>query len=232
MDLSTTLSSLTPYDLAALAFLAVVWLVVSWRIEHPGAARPSVTVMMAEYRRRWMEVFLTRSVRIFDSQILGTLRQGTSFFASTSLLAIGGVLALIGNPAPLADVAAGITAEAEPVLLWQLRMVPVLILVSHAFLKFVWAHRLFGYCSVLMASVPEGGEGEEAARRSRMAAEMNIRAAMNFNRGLRSLYFAIGAVAWLVGPVPLIVATIVVAWVLWSREFQSTPHRILMEQDA
>ncbi|WP_390621816.1 DUF599 family protein [Rubripirellula tenax] len=38
-----------------------------------------------------MRVMVTREPRIFDSQIMASLRQGTSFFASTCLLAVGGV---------------------------------------------------------------------------------------------------------------------------------------------
>jgi len=82
--------------LAVAAFLAV-WLWLGWRIGHPSAARPSVTVLMSDYRLQWMRVMVTREPRIFDSQIMMSLRQSTAFFASTCLLAIGGLLALIGN---------------------------------------------------------------------------------------------------------------------------------------
>ncbi len=36
---------------------------------------------------------------------------------------------------------------------------------------------------------------------------MNITAARSFNRGLRSIYFALAALAWLLGPVPLLAVT-------------------------
>ncbi|GGL75658.1 DUF599 domain-containing protein [Wenxinia marina] len=227
MTLDLVLSVLGPYDLAALALLLVAHLATGWRIEHPGGRRPSVTVMMADHRRAWMKVFLTRDVRIFDSQILGTLRQGTSFFASTTLLSVGGVLALIGNPSPLTG-AEGLLGHA-PELLWQVRLLPVALLLAHAFLRFVWAHRLFGYCAVLMAAVPEDRADPTGPRLARIAGEINVRAAWNFNRGLRSMYFALGAMAWLFGAAALAVAVVTVVWVLWSREFRSEPHRFLME---
>ena len=83
-------------------------------IEHPSAKHPSVTTLMAARRRDWMKVFVTRDPRIFDSQILGGLLQGTSFFASTCLLAIGGVLALAGNTEPLRGVAAEVADIDHP----------------------------------------------------------------------------------------------------------------------
>ena len=83
---------------------------VGWFIEHPPKTRPSVTVLMSQKRRDWMEVFIHRDPRIFDAQILASLRQGTSFFASTCILAIGGVLALAKNTDPLVGVAQEVTA--------------------------------------------------------------------------------------------------------------------------
>ena len=44
-----------------------------------------------------MRQLITREPRIFDATLLNALRQGTSFFASTCMIAIGGLLAVIGN---------------------------------------------------------------------------------------------------------------------------------------
>jgi uncharacterized membrane protein len=57
---------------------------------------------------------------------------------------------------------------------------------------------------------------------------LNIRAAWNFNRGLRSLYFALSSLAWLLGPIPLLLATALTLWVLWEREFASLPRQIIL----
>ncbi|WPY93387.1 DUF599 domain-containing protein [Limimaricola variabilis] len=185
---------------------------------------------MAEHRREWMRAFVQRGNRIFDATIMSSLRQGTSFFASTCLLAVGGVLALIGNTEPLQGVAEGFGQGRQPAVLWQIKLLPVALLLTHAFLKFVWAHRIFGYCSVLMASVPNEASDPRALPRAMQAAELNIRAAWNFNRGLRAMYFALGAVAWLLGGWALVLAMTAVLWLLWSREFASVPRAVLLEQ--
>ena len=41
---------------------------------------------------------LDRDMRMFDMQIMASLQNGTAFFASTSLLAIGGALTLLRSP--------------------------------------------------------------------------------------------------------------------------------------
>lgn len=232
MTLMEHMALLAPTDWAAAAGIVLAWILIGWRIEHPGAKRPSVTVLMSERRRDWMKVFVTRDPRIFDSQIVASLRQGTAFFASTCLLAIGGVLALIGNTEPLRGVAAGVSETAVPVLVWQLKLGLVALFLTSGFLKFVWANRIFGYCAVLMAAVPNDPADPIAYPRAAQAGELNVRAAINFNRGLRAMYFALGALAWLLGPIALAVATVLVVWTLWSREFASIPRSILLKEET
>lgn len=232
MDLMNEMSSLNGLDGVVVAVLIVVWLGLSWWIEHPTAKHPSVTVVMSDYRREWMRVMVDRDPRIFDAQVMASLRQGTAFFASTCLLAVGGVLALIGNVDPLRGVAVEIAMVQSPTVVWQIKLGLVLALLSNAFLKFVWANRVFCYCSVMMAAVPNYPTDKMAQPMAAKAAELNIRAAMNFNRGLRSMYFALGAVAWLAGPWALLAAVVVTAWVVWSREFASVPRAIIMEDMA
>ena len=231
MQILDHLALLGALDWAAVGAILVAWFVISWMIEHPGAKRPSVTVLMSERRRDWMKAFVTREPRIFDSQILSSLRQGTSFFASTSLLAAGAVLALAGNTEPLRGVAAEVSDKAVPVVIFQLKLAFVAIFLTNAFLKFVWANRVFGYCAVMMAAVPNDPADPISYPRAAQAAELNIRAAINFNRGLRAMYFALAALAWLLGPIALMIATVVVLWIVWSREFASLPRSILLKEE-
>lgn len=224
--LDILLSTLGLADFAGLAVLILAWAGMGWVTEHPPGGRHTVTTMMAGVRREWMREFVLRDNRIFDAQIIASLRQGTAFFASTSILAVGGVLALIGNVQPLTGLAAEIGRE-TPALLWQLRLLPAALLLTHAFLKFVWANRVFGYASVTMGAVPSDPRDPRAMRRAMQAAELIIRAAINFSRGLRSMYFALASLAWLAGAVTLMLAAVLVAGFLALREFTSVPHDIL-----
>ena len=222
--------TLTPLDLLALVLLSLAWFGVTRAIEHPPARRPSVSVLMKTYRRDWMRQFVRRDPRIFDGNILSSLREGTSFFASACMIAIGGGLALIGNTDPLAGIARDLEAAEIPELLWRLKILLVLLFLANAFLKFVWAHRLFGYCAIMMAAVPNDPRLPETEPRAMAAAQVNIQAARNFNIGLRAVYFALGAVGWLAGAWGLVAGTLIVTGMTLRREFASgSRHAILQD---
>jgi uncharacterized membrane protein len=69
-------------DLVALLLLFGSWAFIGLLIDNAPKRWPSVSVLMAQYRREWMLEMITRDPRIFDAHILGTLRQGTSFLAN------------------------------------------------------------------------------------------------------------------------------------------------------
>ena len=229
MEILDRLSLFDAMDGAALAFLALAWLGIGLAVERGLPGRPSVSMLMAGYRRAWMRVFVTRDPRILDGNLLTNLRQGTAFFASAAMIALGGGLALIGNTERLLGLARDLNLEQAPVLVWEVKLLLILLFMGNALLKFVWAHRLFGYCAVLMGSVPVE-MSEPAKTRAEQAAEVNISAARSFNRGLRSVYFAMGAAAWLLGPEALIAATVLTVAVLWRREFASQSREVLLRE--
>ncbi|MBB93223.1 MAG: hypothetical protein CML68_01260 [Rhodobacteraceae bacterium] len=222
------LSLFSPADALALVLLLLTWTIISFYIEQPPRGRPSVSVLMNDYRRDWMREMVTRQPRMFDSQVLGLMRQGTAFFASASMIAIGGGLALIGNPKPLVDVAGDLSLINAPHVVWEIKLIVILLCLSHAFLKFVWAHRLFGYCAILMASVPNKADDPIAYPRAAQAAEVSITAARAFNKAMRATYFSLASAAWLFGAVPLIIATVATTAMLYRREFASQSRDALM----
>ncbi len=225
------LSLLAPFSLAdavALALLLACWLGLGLWIEAPGIAKPSVTVLMAEYRREWMRQFVTRQPRMYDASVMANLRQSTSFLASATMIALGGLLALIGNTDRLAGVAQDLALSANTAGI-ELRLVLAALFLTHAFLKFLWSNRLFGYSAIMMSAVPNDPDDPLALPRARQAAEINIRAAYNFNRGLRATYFALAALTWVLSPWVLMLAVLAVSWLIWSREFASHSRAILLD---
>jgi len=227
------LDQLAPFfslvDALAVSALLLAWLGIGWRIENPSPRRVSTSRLVSQYRYDWMRQMVTRQPRVFDSSILSNMRQGTSFFASATMIGIGGGMALLGNTERLSGVAADLAQAEAPILVWEVRILLVIGFLTHAFLSFVWAHRLFGYCAVVMASVPNDPEDAQALPRAKQAGALSNTAARSFNRGLRSVYFAIAALAWFAGPLALIGATLITLFVLWRREFASRSRRILME---
>ncbi len=230
MTLLDRLQFFTVLDLVAVGAIAVAWLGIGYAVEHARGRRPSVSILMERYRQEWLRAFITRNPRVFDTITLGNLRQGTAFFASTCLIAIGGGLALIGNTEQLLGVAEDLSLEA-PEVVWEVKILLVLLFLANALFKFIWAHRLFGYSAVVMAAAPND-ETDIAYHRAAQSADITNSAARSFNRGLRALYFALGAAAWLLGPVALLAATLVTTYTIWSREFRSHSREVLLRKGS
>jgi len=230
MDILSQIMLFTPLDGAAVGLLLFLSVAIGWLIDHPGNRRLSVSVLMMQYRREWMAEMVTRDPRIFDSGVLDGLRQGITFYASACIIAIGSGLALVGNTAPLQGLASDLTLQAADGFALEVKVLLVLGFIANAFLKFVWSHRLFGYCSIMMAAVPNDVTNPECYPRAAQAAEINITAARSYNRGLRSVYFALGALGWLLGPIPLLLSAVTTAAVLLRREFASQSRAIMLNR--
>ena len=226
--LSVLESTFTAIDTTAFLLMIFAWVATGRLAEYPPKWRPSVSLLMQDYRYRWMTEFLTRQPRLFDISLIDSLRQGTAFFASASMIAIGGGVALIGNAATLQGLAQDLTIGLDAAQL-RIKLIVVIGFLANALLKFVWSHRLFGYCAIMMAAVPNDFTDPVAVPRARQAAEINITAAKSYNRGLNSIYFALAALAWLIGPLALIAATALTAAVLMRREFASQSRQVMLE---
>lgn len=217
------------YDYGGVCALLLTWLLVGFWIEHPTAGFPSTSKLMSRYRRDWMLQMITRDPRIFDAQLLSNLRQGTAFFASTSVIALGGVLAILGNSDQLTMLADDLVQTSAPRFVWEIKLIVVGLFLTNAFLKFAWSNRLFGYVAVLMGSVPNDVSDKTCQTRAQQAAEINILAAQSFNRGLRALYFALTACAWLAGGVALLLAVGLTCAIILRREFASRSRKVLLD---
>ncbi|QTN36903.1 DUF599 domain-containing protein [Cognatishimia activa] len=224
------LALFTTLDFVAVGFVLVIWWGMTHLIENPPKSRPSMSNLMADYRREWMQQFIHRQPRIYDAQIVGGLRQATAFFGSATLLAIGGALALIGNADQVSGVASDFALMEAPRFVWEIKIVLILVFTTNAFLKFVWSNRLFGYCSIVMSALPVDTTDPLCDLRADQAAQINISAARAFNRGLRSVYFGLAACAWLAGPLALIGTTILTVFVIYRREFASLSRATLLRK--
>lgn len=223
------LATIPAFDLGILGLLVAAWVLSGWVSEHPPVSHPSVSWAMEDYRRDWMRTFVTRQPRIFDATLIDSLRQGTAFFASACMIAIGGGVAVIGNAAAVQRLTDELPIGAGPDV--ALKMLPVIGFLANALLKFIWAHRLFGYCSILMAAVPNDPADPLAFHRAGQAAEINITAAKSFNRGLRSIYFALAALGWLLGPWGLLAGTVLATGILIRREFASLSRKVILQRE-
>ena len=211
-------------DYAAVAFFLSGWILYHVLVERSPAGRGALNNRMNEYRLRWMLEMQARENRIVDSSLMATLQSGTAFFASTSLLALGGSLTLLRGADDalriLSDLPFGAPAS-RPV--WDLKVVGLVVIFGYAFFKFAWSYRLFNYVAILIGATPNSKSGRAEQRRltALRAAEMNIVAGRHFNRGQRAFFFALAYLGWFIGPLILIATTLLVVVSILVRQFHS-----------
>ncbi len=216
-------------DYAAFAWFAFCWLGYTGLADHSRLSKTGVSAAMNAYRLQWMGEMLRRDVRIVDSTILSNLMTGIGFFASTSILVIGGLLAVLGALEQALNAFAELPfADHTSRAVWEIKILLMILIFTYAFFKFAWSFRLSNYCSILIGAAPSEPKDETAATEyAERAAHVTNLLAQHFNRGLRAYMFALAALAWLVHPLAFIVATAWIVPVLYRREFHSRTLRAL-----
>jgi uncharacterized membrane protein len=196
------MAAFTLPDLLAFAWFIAVWLTYSLLIEKTAKGRSGLNALMNLYRDEWMERLLARDIRMVDAQVTAALQNGTAFFASTSLIAIGGTLTLLRSTEQILTVVSalpfGVAASAE---MWELKMVGLAIIFVYAFFKFAWSYRLFNYFAITVGAAPPPAEKGSAAAQvfAHRAARLCADAGRHFNRGQRAFFFALGYLGWFLG---------------------------------
>lgn len=221
-------------DAFAVAFFALSWLGYHAVVEHALFGRRSMNNVMHGYRRRWVETMLRRDVRIVDTQITASLQNGTAFFASTSLFAIGGALTLLRSTEDVmsvfADLPFGIGSTRAQ---WELKVIGLVVIFVYAFFKFAWSYRLFNYGAILLGATPPPSEADtpEAQAHVRRLAGMLTDAGRQFNRGQRAFFFALAYVGWFISPAVFLGTTAAVLIVMAQRQFSSPAQHALLDDD-
>ena len=216
-------------DLLALAFFTLSWLGYHYVVEMGPYAARTLNMRMNLRRAHWIREAAAREVRIVDTQVMGGLQNGTAFFASTSLIAIGGTLAMLNAT----DRAVAIFSDLPfvPVTLrsvWELKIIGLVAIFGYAFFKFAWSYRLFNYCVILLGALPPFDSKDERAMAHAVheTIEMNIAAGRHFNRGQRAFFFALAYLGWFLGPVSFIGFTGAVLVAMYRRQFASDATRV------
>ena len=219
-------SLLSASDLGAFAFFLAVWTLYAFAVAGKPFGRVSLTSAMNRQREIWMRTMARRELRMIDTGIMNGLQQGTAFFASSSLLALGGCFALLGASDRVLDVLSDLPLTGAPLrAAFEIKVLGLIVLLSYAFFKFGWSYRLFNYCSILIGAVPlprdETVQPAETERAIIRAAKLNILAGKHFNAGLRGIFFSIGYLGWFVGPAVFALTTLILLAVLVRRQFFS-----------
>jgi uncharacterized membrane protein len=218
-------------DLVALAGFVGAWIGYSVVIEFTPHGRNGLNGLMHPYRAVWMQRMLARDMRMMDGQVIASLQNGTAFFASTSLIAIGGALTLLRSTEELRTIIGALPfGVASTHVEWEMKVMGLVIIFIYAFFKFAWSYRLYNYVAIMLGAAPPAAEHESEAARdfAERVAMVITDAGRHFNRGQRAFFFALGYLGWFIGPVPLMVTTAGVVIVMWRRQFASDSRRAVL----
>jgi uncharacterized membrane protein len=112
-------------------------------------------------------------------------------------------------------------SDAPGEVAWEIKIGLLLVIFVNAFFELTWALRQFNYSSILIGGMPPPEERARGMAQAEAAARVLNRAARHFNTGLRSYYFGLAALAWIVHPIAFMAACLVVLQELHRREFRS-----------
>jgi uncharacterized membrane protein len=189
----------TTLDLIALGWFVAAWTGYAILVEYVPLKRLSLNATMNTYREVWMRRMLDREMRMVDMQVMAALQNGTAFFASTSLFAIGGALTVLRSTDEMLNVIATLPIGIQMTrALWEIKAIGLAVVFVYAFFKFAWSYRLFNYVVILLGATPPPNEKDT------QEAETHV---------LRT--------ARLFSPYVFMATTTAVVFVMWWRQFAS-----------
>lgn len=226
---------LTIADSLVFVLFLTAWISYTFYAKYRAKRSYTLSSLMRRHREQWMREMLRRENRISDATIIGNLERVVTFFASTTILILAGLLTAIFASENLLKVLANLhlsgTTSVEVI---QFKLFIMVLIFVYAFFKFTWSVREHIFSSILIGCAPQFNEldhlsADELEKIALQAAKMSDLANHDFNHGLRAYYFALALLGWLVNGWILLLATLWVIAVLYGREFNSKALQVLRE---
>ena len=224
--------SFSTLDLVALAWFVGAWTAYALLLDNTAYGHNGLNWLMNRQRDRWMQRMIARDMRMLDGQVMASLQNGTAFFASTSLIAVGGTLTLLHSSEEILSLIGALPFGIQTTRLqWEAKTMGLAVIFVYAFFKFAWSYRLFNYVAIMLGAAPPASEKDsvEAKDFAHRAALVCADAGRQFNRGQRAFFFALGNLGWFIGPLPFSVTTASVVVVMWRRQFNSDSRQAIAE---
>ena len=220
------------FDWAAVAMFFGGWAGYAWFARHRAGTQPSILASTNRIRRHWMLQTTYRDARVIDGVVIQNLSTSPSFFASTTILIIGGLLAVLGTSEKTTELVRDLPFAARTsTLIFDMKLMLLIGIFVYAFFRFTWSMRQYTFGALLVAAAPEAEKFLELGLSREAFADKAGRivgmAAETFNDGLRAYYFSFAAIGWFFSPIVFMVATAGVIYVLYQREFRSEVLEVL-----
>lgn len=219
-----------PLDLAALAWFLAITISYELASTRTRLYDRSIAAYVQAHRVDWMVNMSARDNRIVDGQLLGWLVNANAFFASTCVITIGGLAALLGYGERARLILEGLPyAAATSSALWEIKVIFLMFIMVVAFFKFAWAFRLSHYTVIMMGATPEPTSPDPEARldHARRTGALLGLVGAHSNEGLRSFYYTIAGLMWFFHPVAFMIAATWVVLILLRRDFLSHSRAII-----
>ncbi|HEY9239681.1 MAG TPA: DUF599 domain-containing protein [Burkholderiaceae bacterium] len=232
MEAMLKVMALLPWlDWVAVAVFFGGWGSYAHFSRHGAASQRSVLAATNAVRRQWMLQTTYREVRVVDGVVIQNLSTSPSFFASTTILIIGGLLAVLAGDKVNELVRDLPFAQRTSTLIFDLKLLLLVGIFVYAFFRFTWSMRQYTFGALLVAAAPEAERfiTEKLSREAfaDKAGRVVGLAAETFNDGLRGYYFAFAAIGWFFSPLVFMGATLGVIYILYQREFRSEVLSVL-----
>lgn len=224
-------------DLFALIWFLLCFKGYSLYASKVAKSNHGLSSIMHQYRVKWMKELLLREVRVADTTTIANLERGVTFFASTTMLILAGLVTVLGSTEKAITIISDIPfASNATTAEWEIKLLLLIALFIYAFFKFTWSLRQYGFASVMIGGTPmpdaELNEKASTAIALRTAKIMSL-AANNFNSGLRTYYFSFAVMGWFVNTVLFLVLSVIMVLILYRREFKSyTLHELNLSRSA
>ena len=228
------MSTLIPLlDVIAIVWFLSMWVGYAIFARKRAKTRHSLSSILRALRVEWMNAAVHKEQHIADAALVGNVERTVTFFASSTIFVLAGVLTVLASNDAFVRVLDELpfTAEQSHTLV-LMKLGGLAGIMVYAFFKFTWAVRQFGFVSILLGMAPKMSKAtvtlEERERFSKNTAKVLDQAGHEYNYGLRAYYFALGYLCWFVSPWLLMLAALVVTGVLYRREYNSKVLRALL----
>ncbi|WP_424194426.1 DUF599 domain-containing protein [Ampullimonas aquatilis] len=225
------------FDWLALMGFFLLWIGYHFFSNYWAQSHISLLGQSNRLRKQWMLRITEHEMRVGDAALINSLTSSPTFFASTTIIIIGGLFALLGTSDRVVEVVSELpfSRKASGVL-WDMKIILLIAVFVYAFFRFTWSLRQYNFCAVMIGAAPSPNDFDKPdAMHQRddfvkMSGALIGFAAQSYNDGLRSYYFAIAASGWFLSPVVLLGATVVVVGILYYREFHSKTLQVIFAQ--
>ncbi len=188
-----------------------------------------ISARMKHWRHSWALQLQWREERITDVSLVRGLIADISFFASTSVLIISGLVALLSTARPASEALQSYLMFQEVTTeQFAFKVAALLLLAISAFFKFGWSMRLHSYSSLMIGAMPPPCQrgSEETNAISEKLATMSFLASKHYHGGIRAYYLGFCALTCFFSVLFFFLILTLVVIVMIRRDYMSNAFHL------